>query len=183
MKRRVFALLMATAMSVTLFAGCGARGGSNPGTATTGTGSTSSGDAEYVIKIAHTDSDTRSTNTCGEWLNDYLQEKTGGKVKVEMYPNGQLGDDPDLAAGVKLGTVTMYFGLASVISSIVGDKASCVDLPFLYSSYDEWVKGTFDNGGLDLFNKALEGSGYTCLDMGAKDCAKNCAGRAEYRFV
>lgn len=165
MKRRVFALLMATAMSVTLFAGCGARGGSNSGTATTGTGSTSSGDAEYVIKIAHTDSDTRSTNTCGEWLNDYLQEKTGGKVKVEMYPNGQLGDDPDLAAGVKLGTVTMYFGLASVISSIVGDKASCVDLPFLYSSYDEWVEGTFDNGGLDLFNKALEGSGYTCLDM------------------
>lgn len=168
-RRKVFALLMAAAMTVTLFAGCGSRGGSSSGTASggaTSTGSTSgSGDAEYVIKIAHTDSDTRSTNTCGEWLNDYLQQKTNGKVKVEMYPNGQLGDDPDLAAGVKLGTVTMYFGLASVISAIVGDKASCVDLPYLYPTYDDWVKGTFENGGLELFNKALEGSGYTCLDM------------------
>ena len=82
-----------------------------------------------------------------------------------MYPDGQAGDDPDIAAGVKLGTVTMYFGLASVISSIVGDNANGVELPYLYTNYDNWVEGTFNNGGLDLFNKALEGSGYYCLDM------------------
>ena len=120
---------------------------------------------KIVISIGHTDSSSRSTNVAGEWLNDYLSEKTDGRITVQMYPDGQAGDDPDIAAGVKLGTVTMYFGLASVISQIVGDEASCVDLPYLYKSYDEWVEGTFENGGLELFNKALEGSGYYCLDM------------------
>lgn len=157
--KKILALLMAVAMMATLLVGCGnkpADAGDNEG------GST---EAQYVIKIAHTDSSSRSTNVCGEWLNEYLTEATNGQVAVEMYPDGQLGDDPDLAAGVKLGTVTMYFGLASVVAQIVGDQASCVDLPYLYASYDEWVKGTFENGGLDLFNKALEGSGYVCLDM------------------
>lgn len=164
--KKTLSLVLVCSMICLLSAGC--RGGGTPSAAPTGSaGSESAAPAEetYVIKIAHTDSSSRSTNVCGEWLGEYLSEKTNGRVTVEMYPDGQLGDDPDLAAGVKLGTVTMYFGLASVISSIVGAEASCVDLPYLYSSYDEWVKGTFENGGLELFNKALEGSGYTCLDM------------------
>lgn len=162
--KKTLSLVLAAAMICMLFAGCRGSGTATPAPS----GSSSAAPAPektYVIKIAHTDSSNRSTNVCGEWLGEYLSEKTNGRVTVEMYPDGQLGDDPDLAAGVKLGTVTMYFGLASVISSIVGAEASCVDLPYLYSSYDEWVEGTFENGGLELFNKALEGSGYTCLDM------------------
>lgn len=151
--KKVLALLLVFVLLFTMAVGCGEKDG---------------GDTEgqkIVIKIGHTDSSARSTNVAGEWLNDYLSEKTDGRITVEMYPDGQAGDDPDIAAGVKLGTVTMYFGLASVISSIVGDEASCVDLPYLYPSYDSWVEGTFENGGLELFNKALEGSGYYCIDM------------------
>ncbi|WP_206460553.1 TRAP transporter substrate-binding protein [Anaerovorax sp. IOR16] len=154
--KKVIALFLSLSMFLLALAGCG--------TSSNDANSKSSEDP-IVISIAHTDSSNRSTNECGIWLNDYLQKETNGKVAVEMYPDGQLGDDPDLAAGVKLGNVTIYFGLASVISSIVGEKASCVDLPYLYSTYDEWVQGTFENGGLELFNEALEGSGYTCLDM------------------
>jgi tripartite ATP-independent transporter DctP family solute receptor len=165
--KKILALTLVAVMICTL-AACSRGGGSaNPAPASSGSAATNSGAAQetYVIKIGHTDSSSRSTNVAGVWLGDYLKEKTNGRVTVEMYPVGQLGDDPDLAAGVKLGTVTMYFGLASIIASIVGPQASCVDLPYLYASYDEWVKGTFENGGLELFNKALEGSGYTCLDM------------------
>lgn len=152
--KKVLSILLILVMVFT-FAACG--GNDEP---------TNAGDGEQiVIKIGHTDSSSRSTNVAGEWLNEYLSEATDGRITVEMYPDGQAGDDPDIAAGVKLGTVTMYFGLASVISAIVGDEASCVDLPYLYTSYDAWVEGTFENGGLELFNEALEGSGYYCLDM------------------
>lgn len=156
--KKVIALFLSLSMFMVTLAGCGASSKDDANS------SKDAGDTT-VISIAHTDSSNRSTNKCGEWLNEYLQKETNGKVSVEMYPDGQLGDDPDLASGVKLGTVTIYYGLASVISSIVGEKASCVDLPYLYGTYDEWVEGTFENGGLELFNEALEGSGYTCLDM------------------
>ena len=55
---------------------------------------------KIVISIGHTDSSSRSTNVAGEWLNDYLSEKTDGRITVQMYPDGQAGDDPDIAAGV-----------------------------------------------------------------------------------
>lgn len=129
-------------------------------------GGSSAGEGDkIVVKIGHTDSGERSTNKAGLWLNDYLSEKSDGRITVEMYPDGQAGDDPDLCAGVKLGTVTMYFGLSSVLSAATNEKVSCVDLPYLYDNYDAWVEGTFENGGLDLMNKYLEGSGYTVLDM------------------
>ena len=79
---------------------------------------------------------------------------------MEVYPDGQLGDSPDMVAGVKLGTLTMEFDLSSVVSSISGPASSCVDLPFLYPTYEDWEKGTFENGGLELFNETLAESGY-----------------------
>lgn len=118
-----------------------------------------------VVKIGHTDSSTRSTHVWSVWLGKYLEEKAPGKFAVEVYPDGQLGDSPDLVAGVKLGTVTMNFDLSSVITSVAGPASATIDLPFLYPTYEDWVKGTFELGGLDLFNKILEPSGYVCLDM------------------
>ena len=70
-----------------------------------------------------------------------------------------------MVAGVKLGTLTMEFDLASVVATVAGDEASCVDLPYLYPTYEDWVEGTFENGGLELFNEAIEPAGYYCLGM------------------
>ena len=84
---------------------------------------------------------------------------------MEVYPNGQLGDSPDMVAGVKLGTLTMEFDLSSVVSSVSGPATSAVDLPYLYPTYEDWVQGTFENGGLELFNETLAPSGYYCVGM------------------
>jgi tripartite ATP-independent transporter DctP family solute receptor len=150
--KKIISILLVLTMVFAL-AGCGG-GGTEPEAEDT-----------ILIRIGHTDSSTRSTNTAGLWLAEYLAEETDGRVVVEMYPDGQAGDDPDMAAGVKLGTIEFYFGLASVISAIAGDEASCVDLPYLYPTYEDWITGTFENGGLELFNEALAEAGYTAVDM------------------
>ena len=159
--KKLLVLLLSFALIFTFAVGCG-------GSSSDTSGDDAAADEEapaIEISIGHTDSGERSTNVWGEWLGEQLSAETDGRITVTMYPDGQAGDDPDIAAGVKLGTVTMYFGLASVISSIVGDEANGVELPYLYTNYDNWIEGTFNNGGLDLFNEALEGSGYYCLDM------------------
>lgn len=127
---------------------------------------TTTADGDVIeVKIGHTDSSQRSTHKWAVWLGEYLEEKAPGKFKVEVYPDGQLGDSPDLIAGVKLGTLQINFDLSSVVTAAAGDAASCIDLPFLYPTYEDWVEGTFENGGLEVFNKTLEDSGYYCLDM------------------
>lgn len=118
-----------------------------------------------VIKIGHTDTSQRSTNIWSEKLGELLEQRAPGKFQVEVYPDGQLGDTPDLVSGIKIGTVTMMFDLSSVLTAASGPDSTCIDLPFLYPSFDDWEKGTFENGGLELFNETLEASGYYCIDM------------------
>lgn len=74
-------------------------------------------ESSIVIKIGNTDSSSRFTNIWSFELGKVLEEKIPGKFQVEIYPDGQLGDTPDLVAGVKLGTVTMMFGLSAAITA------------------------------------------------------------------
>ena len=117
------------------------------------------------IKIGHTDSSERSTHQWSMWLGEYLNEKAPGKFIVEVFPEGSLGDTPDLIAGVLSGEVTMAFDLSAAVAAVAGPEAACIDLPFLYPTYEDWIKGTFENGGLALFNEELKPYGYYCIDM------------------
>ena len=169
--KKWIALALTAAMCLAVLAGCTRPGGNNPTTSPnpsesqgTNTDKPSTTDP-ILIKIGHTDSSTRSTHVWSVWIGEYLEEKAPGRFKVEVYPDGQAGDSPDMVAGVKLGTLTMEFDLSSVVSSVSGVASSCIDLPFLYPTYEAWEKGTFENGGLELFNETLADSGYYCLGM------------------
>ncbi|MCI8537482.1 MAG: TRAP transporter substrate-binding protein [Oscillospiraceae bacterium] len=171
--KKLIALAASAALALSLFAGCSRpsdnKPNDNPPPANSGSPAenTSAPDSAgpIVIKIGHTDSSTRSTHVWSVWLGEWLEEKAPGRFKVEVYPDGQLGDSPDMVAGVKLGTLQMEFDLSSVVSSMSGPASSCIDLPFLYPTYEDWVEGTFENGGLELFNETLAGSGYYCIGM------------------
>ena len=98
--KKVLALILLVALGIATV-GCGERGG----------GGTVGKDDTIVIKVGHTDTSHRSTNVCIEWLAEYMAEKTDGRVVVEAYPDGQLGDDPEMCKGLLLGTNQVYFCL------------------------------------------------------------------------
>lgn len=125
---------------------------------------TTTGDP-IVIKIGNTDSGSRSTNKWSVELGKILEEKAPGRFQVEVYPDGQLGDTPDLVAGIKLGTITMMFDSSSAMTTFTGQESTCIDLPYLYPTYEDWLQGTFTNGGLQLFNELIKDQGYYCIDM------------------
>ncbi len=152
--KRIVALLLSLILMLGALTAC-ANGGSTGGTS----------DGPIVIKIGHTDSSQRSTHTWSVALGDYLEKEAPGRFKVEVYPDGQLGDTPDLVSGIKIGTVTMMFDLSSVVTSASGPASTCIDLPYLYPSFEDWEKGTFENGGLELFNETIADAGYYAIDM------------------
>lgn len=120
---------------------------------------------QIVVKLAHTDSDIRSTNVAALQFKKFMEDKTNGQVVVEVYPNGQLGDDDDLVKGIQFNTCQIYIGNLGVIAGQLGPKLDALILPFMYESYEQWIKGMFEKGGLELFNKQLAGTGYTNLDF------------------
>ncbi len=167
MKRRnLLSLALALLLMMSVLSGCGGRGslaGSGGGDASAP--DSTGGGEPIVIKIAHTDSGTRSTNVAAEEFKTFMEQETGGRVSVELYPDGQLGDDDDLLKAVQLGTVQIFIGGETVVSSLVGDKVGFTNLPYLYASYEDWCTANFQRGGLELYNQLLEGSGFTCLDF------------------
>jgi len=150
-----FKVIFSTLVIGVLFTGCRPSEGNT----------SDAGGKPIMVKIGHTDSSTRTTHKWSMKLGEYLEEKAPGKFSVEVYPDGQLGDTPDLVAGVGLGTVNVMFDLSSAITAATGPASSAIDLPYLYPSYEDWVEGTFNNGGLELFNETIKGSGYYCLGM------------------
>lgn len=152
-KTKLLAILLILVMVAGLAIGCG------------GDQEEPAAEGPIVIKIGHTDSSQRSTHIWSVALGEYLEEKAPGRFKVEVYSDGQLGDTPDLVSGIKIGTVTMMFDLSSVLTAAAGPDSTCIDLPYLYPSFEAWEKGTFENGGLELFNETLAEAGYYCIDM------------------
>ena len=154
--KKILVILLAFALCFTVLAGCG--GGSSEPAADES--------AEPItIKIAHTDSSSRSTNTWAEWLGEYLEENAPGRFNVEVYSDGQLGDTTDVIAGLGLGTVEMVFDLVSCFTQVAGDESACIDLPYLYPTFEDWEKGMLENGGLELFNEYIAGSDFYCIDL------------------
>ncbi len=156
--KKVMAIILVVALLLVTVVGCASGRGEDANT-------DSENQEPIVIKISNTDTSSRSTNVACQWFKEYMAEQTDGRVVVEVYPDGQLGDDPEACKGLLLGTVEIYFGLSGVPGSIIGNRLDVVDLPFLYDSYDDWVTGSFEKGGLDLYNELLEDSGYYCLDF------------------
>lgn len=125
-------------------------------------------DGPVTIKIAHTDSDTRSTHIWSVWLGEYLEEKAPGRFIVEVYSDGQMGDTSELIESFKADAGEeglVIFDLSAVVAAAAGPEAACIDLPYLYPTYEDWITGTFENGGLELFRESMKEYGYYCIDM------------------
>ena len=158
--KKFLVLFLAFVLCFTMCA-CSSGGGSSEESSDAGEAA-----AEPItIKIAHTDSSSRSTNTWAVWLGEYLEEKAPGRFNVEVYPDGQLGDTTDVIAGLGLGTVEMVFDLSSCFTQVAGDASACIDLPYLYPSFEDWEKGMLENGGLDLFNEYIADVDFYCIDL------------------
>ncbi|MDR1979526.1 MAG: DctP family TRAP transporter solute-binding subunit [Synergistaceae bacterium] len=88
--------------------------------------------AEHTIKLAYLVAETQSTHVAArDFFKKTVEEKSGGRVVVELYPNGVLGGDRQVIEAVQLGTVQMTIPLAGVLSGFE-PKFQLLDFPFLF---------------------------------------------------
>lgn len=95
------------------------------------------GGGVIVAKFAHALSPQSPYQTGAEKFKELVEEKTGGKVVIEIYPNGQLGAERDLFEGLKLGTVEFAVGGMGVLSQAYEPKLEVFGLPFMFESREE----------------------------------------------
>ncbi|HVX98681.1 MAG TPA: TRAP transporter substrate-binding protein [Pseudorhodoplanes sp.] len=99
-------------------------------------------DAAVTLKLGHSGSNEWQGNL---WAKNFAEaiEATNLGVKIEIYPNAQLGQDPALAQATKLGTLDITVN-GPVLQQYVPSFA-VMDLPFLFRDLQDahkWQDGS-----------------------------------------
>jgi TRAP-type transport system periplasmic protein len=64
-------------------------------------------------------------------MAEYVKEKTNGRIEIEVFPLGQLGNERSMCSQVQSGTLEMVSSTTSVLENFIPEVAA-FDLPFLY---------------------------------------------------
>ena len=95
-----------------------------------------------TFKLGHSGSQEWQGNLWAKNFADALAQKVSD-VKVEIYPNAQLGQDPALAQAVKLGTLDITVNGPTLQQYV--PSLAVMDMPFLYRTLADahkWQDGS-----------------------------------------
>lgn len=153
--KKVFAMLLALTMLLSLAAcggGSGAQdsgsaapaqsdGGDSAGGDSTGGDAAPAGDAQYVIKLCHEQVDGDPIDDgCDKWA-ELVAEKTNGAVTIEVYPSSQLGVKADLIEMMLMGQNVCTIADGSYLMDYVPDFGVVMG-PFLFTDWSAMEKIT-----------------------------------------
>ena len=98
-------------------------------------------------------------------FEDNLQKVAGDQIKLEYFPNSQLGKEADVVQQVKAGSVDMMISGGSIWATVVPEMGA-LDLGFLFDNYGHASKA-LDSGVAAVFDKLLlDRAGVTVLGWG-----------------
>lgn len=106
-----------------------------------------------TIRLAHTAAVSHAHHEAAQLFAKNVSDRTKGRVKVEVYPAGELGDQPALAEQVTLGAMDM--AVVSLGNMAMYDKKlNAMTAPFLFTDYDH-AHRTIDAFVMDWMNAGL----------------------------
>ncbi|RAZ81181.1 TRAP transporter substrate-binding protein [Planococcus halotolerans] len=96
------------------------------------------GEAEAVsLRLAHNQGEDHPIHTSLVELTDLAAEKSDDSVEIELFPNGQLGDERGVIELVKSGTLDMAKVSASALESF-DSNYSIFSLPYVFQSEEHY---------------------------------------------
>jgi tripartite ATP-independent transporter DctP family solute receptor len=99
-------------------------------TKSTSGGNSTSGD-RVVLKIGSVNNDKHTLYKGYQKFQEIVEEESGGRIKVEIYPNGQLGDDRTMIEGLQFGTLEAV-GVSTSMLANWAPPMLAYDLPFAF---------------------------------------------------
>ncbi len=118
-----------------------------------------SGERITILKAALSQAPSEPQVRAVELFADLVSEGTEGRIRVQVYPNNQLGNQRDVVEGLQMGSIELA-NVASVMASFV-PEINLFELPFLFdgpehfddvvdSSIGQSLAPAFERRGLHL---------------------------------
>src|SRR6059058_3886887 len=128
-----------------------------------------------VVKFSHVVAVNTPKGKGADYFKKVVEERTKGRVRVEVYPNSSLFKDGEEMEALQLGSVQMLAPSVSKFGPLGVREFEVFDLPYMFDNYDDLHKVGDGPVGKQLFKK-LESKGIIGLafwDNGFKDMSAN----------
>ena len=132
-------------------------------------------DERITIKFSHVVAIDTPKGKAAEYFKKLVEERTKGRVKIDVYPNSTLFKDGEEMEALQLGSIQMLAPSLAKFGPLGVRDFEVFDLPFIFDNYNDLHKVTEGAVGKALFNK-LETKGIIGLaywDNGFKDMSAN----------
>lgn len=111
----------------------------------------------YTIKIGYENQPGEPIDLAAKEWKRLAEEKSKGKIKIELYPSSQLGSKQDVIEQMKTGANIVHIADASFLMDYVPD-IGILSAPYLTDSYEDLFKVT-DSEWFKGLEKDLQGKG------------------------
>ena len=136
--KKVIALALALVMVLALCA-CGASGStaadSNQPAASGANAAPASGET-VELKLGHPLAPTSSQHIYLQKWADLVNEQSGGKYKITIYPSAQFGEARELVESLSMGVYDLAWCDTAVMDFLV-PEINLINMPFFFDSYEQ----------------------------------------------
>ncbi len=92
--------------------------------------------AETTIRLGHVLADTHSWHEAATGFAKEVADKTEGRVKIEVFPSGQLGTEKEVIEGMQIGTIQAGL-IGSGSFQFVEPKFGIIEMPYAWTSREQ----------------------------------------------
>lgn len=122
-----------------------------------------------VLKLAHALDPGHSVHQGMEFMAERLDVYSGGTMRIDIYPSGQLGAERELVELVQIGSLAMTKVSAAPLEAFV-PAMQVFSIPYVFRDHDHYLKALDSDVGKELLASVsvarLKGMGY--YDAGSR---------------
>ena len=120
-------------------------------------------DQTYTIKLGHTMSTSHPRHIALLEFEKYVEEKTEGKVQIELYPAAVLGSEPDMQESMRMGMLEAFVGGPF---DTISKKLNLFLMPFFFDNQEALMRAAKDERVFKLISDDAEANGLKVLAIG-----------------
>lgn len=118
-------------------------------------------DAATTLRLGHVVADNSSLDKGLDYFAKLVSDKSGGELKIQVFPNSSLGDNTAMMEQLQFGSLDMMAPSVAALSGFTPSTA-IFDLPYLFKN-EAAAEEVLDGPLGDSIGKALEPSGFHLL--------------------
>lgn len=112
------------------------------------------GSGKTILKLAHVLDPSHPVHLAMEHMAERVDEISGGKVEIQIFPNGQLGSETESIEQAQRGALAMVKTSAAAMEGFLPEMA-VFGLPYLFRGNDHFWKALDAEVGRELLDSGL----------------------------